>query len=305
MNAPRLGISLLALICVSTLCYAAEPEFQRSLTVSGNLTFSVCNGSGSIHVSGVDGSKVEISAKVHKSSWHNIGESGDMKAIAATPPIHQTGSAIQVGDPDTCGGAKARNIDIDYEISVPKSSTVEAKSGAGSIHVEGIGGFVHASTGNNGNIVASNIGPDSKLTTGPGTIDIQAAQGMVTAMAGTGSVAIRDSNVSEARLHTGSGDITAMNLHGGMRVNTGTGNLTIGGLPTADWKLETGSGSIHVHVDANAKFTLDAETGSGTIDSNLASPLSGHITNGVLKGPVNGGGPVVQLYTGSGNINFD
>jgi hypothetical protein len=304
MNAPRLGIILLALICVSTLCYAAEPEFQRSLTVNGNLTFSVCNGSGSIHVSGVDGSKVEISAKVHKSTWHTVGESGDMKAIAANPPIHQTGNTIQVGDADTCGGPKARNIDVDYEISVPKSSTVAANSGAGSIHVEGIGGFVHATTGN-GNIIASNIGPDSKLTTGPGTIDIQGAHGMVTAMAGTGSVAIRDSNVSEARLHTSSGDITTLNLHGGMRVNTGTGNLTIGGLPTADWKLETGSGSIHVHVDANAKFTLDAETGSGTIDSNLTGPLSGHITNGVLKGPVNGGGPVVQLYTGSGNINFD
>lgn len=304
MNAPRLATAFLALICVPVLCFAAEPEFQRSLTVNGNLTFNVCTTSGSIHVSGVDGNKVQISATLHKSSWHTMGNSGDMKAIAANPPIRQTGNAIQVGDADTCGGAKTHNIDIDYEILVPKNSTVEAVTGPGNVHVENIGGFVHAAAGS-GNIIASNIGPDSKLATRAGTIDIQGAHGALMAITGTGNLSIRDSDVSEARLHTSSGNITTTNLHGGMRVNSGTGNLIIGGLPTADWKLETGSGAIQIHVDANAKFTLDAETGSGTIDSNLPSPLSGHITNGVLKGPVNGGGPTVQLYTGSGNIAFD
>ncbi|MGO8719652.1 MAG: DUF4097 family beta strand repeat-containing protein [Acidobacteriaceae bacterium] len=304
MYAPRLATAILALICVPALCYAAEPEFQRSLTVNGNLTFNVCTTSGSIHVSGVDGNKVQIAAKLHNSTWHTTGTSGDMKEIVANPPIKQTGNEIKVGDPDTCGGAKAHNIDIDYEISVPKNSTVEAVTGPGSVHVENIGGFVHAAAGS-GAIIASNIGPDSKLATRAGTIDIQGAHGALMAITDSGNLSIRDSDVSEARLHTGSGNITTTNLHGGMRVNSGTGNLTIGGLPTADWKLETGSGAIQIHVDANAKFTLDAETGSGTIDSNLPSPLSGHVTNGVLKGPVNGGGPVVQLYTGSGNITFD
>jgi DUF4097 and DUF4098 domain-containing protein YvlB len=304
MHAPRFATAFFAVIFLSTLCFAAEPEFHRSMTVNGNLTFSVCTASGSIHVAGVEGSKVAISANLHKSSWHTTGTSGDMKEIAANPPIHQTGNEIKVGDADTCGGAKAHNIDIDYEITVPKSSTVEAVTGPGNVHVENIGGFVHVAAGS-GNIVASNVGPDSKLATRSGTIDIQGAHGAVMAVTGSGNLSVRDSDVSEARLHTGSGNITTTNLHGGMRVNSGTGNLTIGGMPSADWKLETGSGAIQIHVDPNAKFTLDAETGSGTIDSNLPSPLSGHITNGVLKGPVNGGGAMVQVYTGSGNITFD
>jgi hypothetical protein len=58
-------------------------------------------------------------------------------------------------------------------------------------------------------------------------------------------------------------------------------------------------------MDPSAKFLLDVETGSGTIDSNLPSPIPSHVTSGVLKGAVNGGGPTVQVYTGSGNILFN
>jgi Putative adhesin len=303
MIAPRLSTAFFALIFASTLCYAAEPEFNRSLTVNGNLTFSVCSTSGSIHVAGVDGNKVEIDAKLHNSTWHTTGTSGDMKEIVANPPIHQTGNEIKVGDADTCGGAKAHNIDIDYEITIPKNSTVEAVTGPGSVKVENIAGFVHAAAGG-GSIVATNIGPDSKLATRAGTIDITGAHGDLMAVTESGNLTVGNSTVTEARLHTGSGSITTTNLHGGMRINSGTGNLTIGGSPNSDWKLETGSGNIQIHIDQGAKFLLDVETGSGTIDSIFASPLSGHITNGVMKGPVNGGGPTVQVYTGSGNIAF-
>jgi DUF4097 and DUF4098 domain-containing protein YvlB len=304
MTAPRTTTAFLALIFASTICFAADSTFHRSLTANGNLTFSVCSTSGSIHVAGVDGSKVEISANLHNSTWHTTGTSGDIKEIIANPPIHQTGNEIKVGDADTCGGAKAHNIDIDYEITVPKSSTVEAVTGPGSVKVENIGGFVHAAAGS-GSIIATNIGPDSKLATRAGAVEVHQAHGDLMAVTGAGDLTVSDSTVTEARLHTDAGNITATNLHGGMRTNSGTGNLTIGGLPSADWKLETGSGNIQIHIDPGAKFLLDVETGSGTIDSNFPSPLSGHITNGVLKGPVNGGGPTVQVYTGSGNIIFN
>ena len=131
MTAPRLSMAFFALLFASTLCYAAEPEFTRSLTVNGNLTFSVCSTSGSIHVAGVDGNKVQIDAKLHNSTWHTTGTSGDMKEIVATPPIKQTGNEIKVGDADTCGGAKAHNIDIDYEITVPEKLHSRSRDWAG------------------------------------------------------------------------------------------------------------------------------------------------------------------------------
>jgi len=303
MRFTSLTLPALIFACTATICYAAEPSFQRSLSANGTVALNMCDNSGSIHVTGVAGNKIDISGKIHSSSWHAMGNGGDMKQLAANPPIHQTGNTIKVGNHDICGGTQGHNIDIDYEIALPKDATLLINSGSGNIQVEGIAGFVHADTGS-GNIIVNSIGSNSKLVTGSGTIDIQAAHGMLQAQTGSGSISIRESNVSEARLTSGSGNITTIQLHGGMHVNTGTGTLTIGGLPTSDWKLGTGTGSIHFHVEPNAKFSLDAETGSGSIDSKLPSPVSGHVSNGVLKGPVNGGGPTVQMYTGSGNIDL-
>ncbi len=88
-----------------------------------------------------------------------------MKKIAAAPPVQQTGNAVHIGNSDICDGSAYQNIDIDYEITIPKGSTVVAASGAGDIHVESIGGYVRARTGK-GNIIANGIGSDSFLRTG-------------------------------------------------------------------------------------------------------------------------------------------
>ena len=215
MHAPRRAIAVLSLACLSTLCYAADLTFQRSLTTSGNVAFSVCNASGSIHVAGVDGNKIEIAAKVHATNWHDFGNGDQMKKIAAAPPIQQVGDAVHVGNSDVCGGAEYQNIDIDYEITVPKGSTVVAASGSGDIHVESITGYVRAHTGK-GNIVANGIGSDSFLRSGSGTIDIQAAHGVMAAETGAGDVSLRDSDVSQGMLKSGSGNITTLNLRGGL-----------------------------------------------------------------------------------------
>jgi hypothetical protein len=296
-------LAAFALVCASTLTYAADIGFHKTFTANGTTALNVCNNSGLIHVVGIDGGKIEIAATIHKSNWHSMADTGEMKKVAATPPIQQTGSAIRVGDSTTCGANVLQNIDIDYEISVPKNSTIIAKSGAGAIRVESIGGFVRGRTGS-GDIVVNGIGPESMLTTGSGNLDIQAAHGMLLAKTGSGNLVIHDSDVSQSQLRVGSGNITATNLKGGVRANTGNGAISMAGDPTADWEMRTGNGAIHFAADANSKFELDAETGSGTIDSTLPSPLSGRITNGMLRGPVRGGGPNVKMYTGNGNITL-
>lgn len=293
-------LAIFVLVCISTpLTYAADIGFHKTLTASGTVALNVCSNSGLIHVTGMDGNKIQISATIHKSNWHAVGNSDEMKRIAAGPPIQQTGNTVKVG---TCGPNVQQNIDIDYEITVPKNSTVIAMNAAGPIHVESIDGHVRART--RGDIAVNGVGAESMLVTSSGNLDIQGAHGMLLARTLAGTLNIHDCDVSNSQLRVGTGNITASNLKGGVRAETGNGNISMAGLPTSDWMMRTDKGTIQFQADGNAKFELDAETGSGTIDSTLPSPLSGHITNGVLRGPVRGGGPVVKMYTGDGNITL-
>lgn len=296
-------LAALTLLCSTTLVHAADIGFHKTYAASGTTALNVCGNSGVIHVVGVDGNKIQISGIVHKSNWHAVGNTEDMKKIAANPPVGQTGNAIHAGDTTTCGANGSQDIAVDYDISVPRDTTVVAKSRAGTIRIESINGSVHASTGS-GDILVNGIGAGSSLATGTGNLEIQAAHGALRAVSGSGNLVIRDSEVTEARLDTGSGNITAAGLKGAVRANTGNGNLTMAGSPTGDWEMRTGNGKIEFQAAPSSKFELDAETGSGTIDSTLPSPVSGHGRSGVLRGPVNGGGPEVKMYTGSGNITL-
>lgn len=296
--------AFLAFAASSSLAGAAEQKFQRSFTVNGAVALDVCTREGSVHVTAAPGTNVEISGKVHSSSWHALGESEEMKKIAANPPVQRTGNAIHIGNHDICGGRGPQNVAIDYEVTVPRNTTVVATDGSGNITVEGVSGSLRAQAGS-GNIRATGIGANSILQSGSGTVDVQNAHGDLKVQTASGDISVRDSELTQARLGAASGGITTSNVRGGLRVETASGDLTIGGTPLSDWKLGSASGSIRLHPDPTAKFTLDAESGSGNIASKIPVANSGQPIHGVLRGSVNGGGPVVKMYTASGNITIE
>lgn len=300
-------LALVVAACVPSVAHAADYTFQRDLTVNGDVTLNVCSGSGDIHVSGTGGNTVHIYGKIPTNTWHSwhlFGPSTDeMKRIVANPPIQQNGNIIHIGNHETCEGHMFRDISIDYEITAPKNAIVVADTGSGDIRIESISGSLHADTGS-GDIRANGIGSGSTLETGSGTIDVQQAQGTIKASTGSGNVKIQNSQIQDARASTGSGDIVIGDVHGSLSAGTGSGNITAIGMPSSNWKLDAGSGSIQFNADPNAKFNLDAESDSGSIHSKLAVSVTGDLEHGELRGPVNGGGPVVKIRTGSGDITL-
>lgn len=287
----------------SSAAFAADIEFHKTLTVTGPATLTLCDNSGIVEITGVDGNQISLAAKVHKSNWHAFGNAEEMKRVADHPPIQQTGNAVTVGDSTTCGGTTLENIAIDYQISVPRLAKIHVRLSDGALHITSIGGPVQAAVVN-GDITASGVGPDSRLGTNNGTVDVHGASGPLLAESGNGNVSLSDSNGAKARLGTNHGTITVTHLIGSLEASTMNGDLFLGGTPTGGWKARTNNGAVHFDATPGAKFDIDAETGNGTIDSSLPAPLAGHVTSGSLRGPVNGGGPEVQLYTGNGSITL-
>jgi hypothetical protein len=297
---------LVAMTMYLPAALAAEKSFDRTLSVNGPVTLHVATGSGYIHVSPGADNQVHIVGHVKSSSnsWLGWGGSSDdaVGKVATNPPIDQAGNIIRVGDDH--GNDWSHHVSIDYEITTPANTMLVAESGSGDLQLSNINGTVKGHTGS-GSIRADKLGSGSRLETGSGTIEASNLMGATTLQTGSGEIRAQLSSAGDVVAGTGSGDIKLENVQGAVKAETGSGTLEISGQPTAPWKLETGSGDISLRL-GNARFTLDAVTGSGSVKSDppLTITTHGSTDKHQVSGTVNGGGPTIKAETGSGDIHI-
>lgn len=261
-------------------------SFERTLTVSGVADLDVVTGSGNITVRSGAGSTVRVVGTIHAWArwWDGEAISRErVRRLEANPPIEQTGNIIRIGrieDRDLL-----RNIGIDYQITLPAESRVKANTGSGNIELTGIRGAVNSNTGS-GNIALADDGGEIRATTGSGNIHITNAG-------------------SDVHAGTGSGDIRATGLTGAFRASTGSGNITAEGKPGGGWNLQTGSGDVATKLAPDAGFEVDAHSGSGNIRSSHPVTIQGMFGKDTLRGTVRGGGSLLKIRTGSGDIRIE
>jgi len=298
-----------AILVAMTTClpaaFAAEKSFDRTLSVNGPVTLRVSTGSGYIHVSPGSDNQVHIVGHVKSggSSWLGWGGSSDdaVARVAANPPIDQAGNIIRVGDDH--GNDWSHHVSIDYEITTPTNTMLSAESGSGDLQLSNITGTVKGHTGS-GSIRADKLGAGSRLDTGSGSIEANNLMGSATLETGSGEIHAQLNSPGDVVASTGSGDIKLTNVQGAVKAETGSGTLELSGQATSPWKLETGSGSISMQLGSGAHFNLDAETGSGTVKSDLPLTIRGSMDKHHIVGTVNGGGPTIKAETGSGDIHI-
>jgi hypothetical protein len=268
-----LATAILAVAAVPAL--ANEANFERNLTVNGHVELAVSTGSGHIHITHGSSDRIHIVGHV-KSNWG--ANEQRVQEIANNPPIEQTGNIVRIGQRHE----NYHNISIDYDIEAPANSFLEANSGSGDINDDG-------------------VGENAKLGTGSGTIHATGLQGGFITNTGSGNIYVEQTGQGDVKAQTGSGSIELKGVHGSLHAGTGSGNIKVTGTPTSDWKLETGSGSVEFWA-ANANFTLDASTGSGSVHTDQEMAVQGSFDRHHITGKVHGGGPTVRIETGSGDI---
>ena len=78
---------------------------------------------------------------------------------------------------------------------------------------------------------------------------------------------------------------------------------------TGGWEIHTGSGNVNVRLPANAAYDADLTTSSGTLDVGPAITMTvqGRVqeTRKRIEGKVRGGGPLLTVRTGSGDIHIE
>ena len=298
-------VALVVLFTSSAALAWNSPQgtFDKTLSVSGPVDLEVLTHSGDVRVqTGASGS-VQIHGKIYVGDhWFGSKREDDVHAIEQNPPIRQDGNSIHIEYVDY------RNISIDYEITVPADTTVRTKSGSGNQTIEGTHGNADVQTGS-GDVRLSNLQGEIRVQTGSGDVRAREIAGSVRGGTGSGDVEIEETGAGDIDLHTGSGNITARGVQGSFHGETGSGEITAEGTQSGTWDARTGSGNVRLRLPANAAFDADISTSSGSIDvsSPIEMTVQGRVTDAhkSLHGKVRGGGPLLRVHTGSGDIHID
>lgn len=263
----RFLAAALALLAAAMPAPASEREasFDRTLIVSGPVELDAATHSGRIAVRAGEGGEVRIHGVIRHSGGGTRGVEEAMREIESNPPIRQDGNVIRI-EPVEPETAR-RRLSVSYEITVPKETRLRARTGSGGIAVAGLAGPVRAHTGS-------------------GRIELVSIQGAVDA-------------------HTGSGSIDGAGIAGPVVARTGSGAIRIEQTAHAALTARTGSGGVTVRLPQEGGFDLRGQTGSGGIHVEHPVTVRGSIGGRTLAATMRGGGPLVDISTGSGAIRIE
>jgi hypothetical protein len=302
----------LVVLFASTVVFASSTPagtFDRTLQVNGPVDLEVLTHSGDVTIRAGSAGSVQIHGKIYMSDRWNIlpgvgigGHKEDVQEVEQNPPIRQEGNSIHIDY------VNVRNIAVDYEITVPADVTIRTHSGSGDQTIEGTHGNVDVQTGS-GDVRLANLNGEIHIQTGSGDVRAHEISGAVRGGAGSGDIEIEETGPGDIDLRTGSGNITTRGVQGGLRVEAGSGDITADGTQSGTWEIRTGSGNVHVRLPASSAFDADISTSSGTIEVNspIEMTVQGRVqeTRKQIHGKVRGGGPLLSVRTGSGDINVE
>jgi TonB family protein len=158
---------------------------------------------------------------------------------------------------------------VQFEVTVPTNYSIEAKTEAGDIETQDVGGTAYLVT-QGGNIRAGRIGtnfvravagrPVAKLETEGGHITVLDVSGDLTAFTAGGHINARNI-AGDASLHSGGGHIRAGQIIGRADLQTDGGNITVGQAGSLV-SVRTGGGQIDF---GEVRGSVRAQTGGGGI----------------------------------------
>ncbi|MEO8372292.1 MAG: hypothetical protein ABI806_24105 [Candidatus Solibacter sp.] len=253
----------------------------------------ISTSDGGVEASGIDGS-LDVDTGAGELTIDRIG--GDCKLVTG-------GGDIKVGS--IGGGLKCSTGAGRVQVGAVRGPATLETIG-GDISANDIGGILRADTGGGG-IHIIKAGAAVSASTGGGQIVIDSANGIVTARNMAGPVKV--GAASGVQCESGTGGINVSNISGGMRVSTALGNIMASLLAgrLADSYLASGNGDITVFIPSNVGVNVRAQNdlADSTRRINVDFPGINVRRQGrliVAEGPVNGGGPLLQISATVGTI---
>ncbi|MCH7749129.1 MAG: DUF4097 family beta strand repeat protein [Acidobacteria bacterium] len=313
-----LALLVAGLLAPGSLVAAQTFTFERSFPATASTQLDVTTERGKITVrAGATAEVVVVGRVTVRFGWNVPADAVALARSTATqPPLEHTGDTVRLQIPSD--GRIRRAVTIAYEVQVPVGMPVVTHSESGETRVDGVRGAVSVRT-QSAAITLADLG-DTRVDTGSGAVSIDGAGPLsvttsssrieVTRVSGnlyirtqSGRVTAAFVNEGDADIETGSSAITIDGLDGGLVASTQSGRVRVSGHPRRPWQVTTGSSAIDIEFSANAAFTLDATSGSGSVRTEDLI-VRGDTDKRHVAGSIDGGGPTVHLTSRSGSITL-
>jgi DUF4097 and DUF4098 domain-containing protein YvlB len=295
---------------------------MKSLVLSGTIVLAVAGASGCVvsvdsqgqivredkrftvkgvpdlRLSTFDGS-IELRSSDQRDVVVEIEKRGatkeDVDALQVTATQDGNRIEVEVKRPRTeafSGFGFHRSSSARLIVSLPRRADVNARTGDGSIRVDGLNGKLDLHTGD-GSIRAANVSGNLRLHTGDGSITVERGEGTLDLDTGDGGVDV-SGKLTAVKMHTGDGSIT-------YRAEPGT-------VMSAAWEITTGDGGVALYLPSDFGAEIDARTGDGSItnDLDVNSDVQGDSSENrrTLRGRLGSGGKLLRIRTGDGSIRL-
>jgi DUF4097 and DUF4098 domain-containing protein YvlB len=231
---------------------------------------------------------------------------GDVKASTG-------GGDVLLNGVDGTVTATTGGGDIDIEKT---QGTVTATTGGGDVDITDAKGPITATTGG-GDITVAKVKDKIVATTGGGDVDITETDGTVKVSTGGGDVDISVKGVLS--IATGGGDVEALDIQGSIKLSTGGGDIDAE-ITLKDYSVDhavtisSGGGDISLTLPSDLPATVDAEIKyrkkwedykiTSDFPLKITQETDGKYTIVRAEGKLNGGGDLIKIRTGGGNIKI-
>lgn len=261
----------------------SDRHWETTVEVSAELSrrveaLHITTGGGDIKVVPSDSDELHVLAVV-KARKKYIDEDEVSDDFEAHVRMTRNGDVLEIADVhgEDQNKEARRGWSVSLTIWVPKSLAIDARSGAGDVHVA-------------------------------------EASGSVSLMSGAGDVtlAVGETSLDTVKLQSGAGNVTlsAAEVDGTLDAVSGAGNVSVtltDGGASGDVTLHSGAGSITLNVPDNihGDFEMQAPVGRIKIGSDWDLNVKRSMIGSKASGAVGGGGPLYKLHTGAGSISIN
>ena len=220
-------------------------------------------------------------------------------------------------------GDDGADASADVVVRVPKGRDIAVYLAAGEATVRNVDGRILVDVGS-ANVTTSGTRGHLTLDTGSGTTRVSDAEGTVLLDTGSGSVTVDNVRGDEFTVDAGSGGMSGSNVRArAVKLDLGSGDTRLTGVATDDLYVDSGSGSVDValttsarsvfldsgsgdvtlRLPANFGASLEVDTGSGGIDTDIPITVTRR-SRSSLVGTIGDGKGRVRIDSGSGEVRL-